>query len=180
MNCKSIYLSSSFLSIVSLQYLRVNPSSFHPSNVLYYSNAGARIRCIFTETFRERLQKIDPLEGNTPKTIAFFQTINWDSFSQYPIGLSTADVITVIRNAGGVKASLFVPEKAFELLIKQQLQLLREPSLNVAEMVTFSSSTERLSVCYKIQSIVTSFSLLGLSWVSSCYCSIRAQRAFSF
>ena len=43
-------------------------------------------------------------------------------------GLSTDDIHTAIRNATGTRQSLFVPEMSFEVLVKEQISLLEEPS----------------------------------------------------
>ena len=43
-------------------------------------------------------------------------------------GLTVDDIHTAIRNATGTRRSLFVPEMAFEVLVKQQIGLLEEPS----------------------------------------------------
>jgi len=50
-------------------------------------------------------------------------------------GLTDDQIRTSIRNASGVKACLFVPEVSFELLVKQQIQKLRHPSLQCVENV---------------------------------------------
>jgi len=50
-------------------------------------------------------------------------------------GLSDDLIRTSIRNASGVKACLFVPEVSFEMLVKQQIQKLRAPSLTCVENV---------------------------------------------
>jgi len=75
-------------------------------------NGGARIRYIFHDTFAKHMQRVDPEEG-----------------------LTTNDIRTAIRNAAGARNSLFVPDKAFELLIKRQIENLREPCLRTADMV---------------------------------------------
>jgi len=49
--------------------------------------------------------------------------------------LTTAEYRTALRNASGSRPSLFVPETAFETLIRQQIERLREPSLQCAELV---------------------------------------------
>eukprot|EP01116_Phalansterium_solitarium_P013956 TRINITY_DN31424_c0_g1_i1.p1 TRINITY_DN31424_c0_g1~~TRINITY_DN31424_c0_g1_i1.p1 ORF type:complete len:784 (+),score=272.29 TRINITY_DN31424_c0_g1_i1:89-2353(+) len=74
-------------------------------------NGGARIRYIFHDTFAKQLGSLDPLEG-----------------------LSVNDIKNAIRNAAGPKPALFVPEAAFELLMKRQIERLREPAKRCAEM----------------------------------------------
>ncbi|MDP2436762.1 MAG: dynamin family protein [archaeon] len=74
-------------------------------------NAGARLRVLFHETFFDSLQQIDPTEG-----------------------LTIAEYRTAIRNAAGPRPSLFVPDPAFQLLMKKQLQRLKAPCLQLVEM----------------------------------------------
>ncbi|CAJ0931099.1 unnamed protein product, partial [Mesorhabditis belari] len=73
---------------------------------------GARICYIFHETLAKTLEGIDPLEH-----------------------LDTLDILTAIRNATGPRPALFVPEVAFELLVKRQIQRLEEPSLRCVDLV---------------------------------------------
>lgn len=75
-------------------------------------NGGARIRYIFSESFAKSLSD---LKSTT--------------------GLSTTDIRTAIRNAAGPKPALFVPEKAFEQLVKKQIELLRDPALLCVDQV---------------------------------------------
>ena len=73
---------------------------------------GARIHYIFYDVFAK----------------AIFQ---FDSFS----GLSDQEIRTAIRNATGPRTALFVPEVAFETLVKRQIAKLEEPALQCAEQV---------------------------------------------
>ncbi|CAJ0603038.1 unnamed protein product [Cylicocyclus nassatus] len=73
---------------------------------------GARICFIFHETFGKSLECVNPLEN-----------------------LTEMDILTAIRNATGPRPALFVPEVAFELLVKRQIQRLEEPSLRCVELV---------------------------------------------
>jgi len=73
---------------------------------------GARICYIFHNTFSEALTGIKPLEG-----------------------LSRTDVLHAISNSMGPRPALAVSEIAFELLVKRQIQLLRQPSLQCVELV---------------------------------------------
>jgi dynamin 1-like protein len=57
---------------------------------------GARINYIFHKIFKNIIQKVDPFEY-----------------------LSEQDIQTAIKNASAMSPSLFVPEGAFEVLIKQ-------------------------------------------------------------
>jgi len=45
------------------------------------------------------------------------------------------DIRTAIRNANGLRPSLFIPEMAFEILIKQQISRLQEPALECSHLV---------------------------------------------
>src|SRR5271156_4328124 len=73
---------------------------------------GARIYYIFNSVFGNSLESIDP-------------TIN----------LSVLDIRTAIRNSTGPRPSLFVPEMAFDLLVKPQIKLLEMPSQRCVELV---------------------------------------------
>ncbi|KAL5108530.1 Dynamin-1-like protein [Taenia crassiceps] len=73
---------------------------------------GARICYIFHEIFYSTLGRIDPLGG-----------------------LNTLDILTAIRNSTGPRPAIFVPEVAFELLVKRQIRRLEEPSLRCVELV---------------------------------------------
>lgn len=73
---------------------------------------GARIYYIFNEVFGLQLASINPTHN-----------------------LSIQDIRTAIRNSTGPRASLFVPELAFDLLVKPQIQLLEAPSHRCVEMV---------------------------------------------
>ena len=73
---------------------------------------GARINFIFTEVFAKCLHYISPDDG-----------------------LTMNDIRTAIQNATGPRASLFVPEVSFELLVRRQITRLEEPSLQCVELV---------------------------------------------
>lgn len=75
-------------------------------------SGGARICYIFHQTFTEALHSIKPLEG-----------------------LTRTDVLHAISNAMGPRPALFVSEMAFELLVKKQIRLLLQPSLQCVELV---------------------------------------------
>eukprot|EP01103_Thecamoeba_quadrilineata_P012017 TRINITY_DN299_c0_g1_i2.p1 TRINITY_DN299_c0_g1~~TRINITY_DN299_c0_g1_i2.p1 ORF type:complete len:651 (-),score=133.95 TRINITY_DN299_c0_g1_i2:332-2284(-) len=73
---------------------------------------GARINYIFHELYGPSLNLITPTDG-----------------------LTVFDVRTAIRNATGPRSALFVPEMAFELLVKRQILKLKEPSLECTDLV---------------------------------------------
>lgn len=82
---------------------------------------GARIYYIFNSVFGNSLELIDP-------------TTN----------LSVLDIRTAIRNSTGPRPSLFVPELAFDLLVKPQIRLLEIPSHRCVELVY----QELIKICH--------------------------------
>lgn len=91
-------------------------------------SGGARIYYIFNDVFGNALQSIDTSQN-----------------------LSTSDIKTAIRNSTGPRASLFVPEAAFDLLVKPQIKLLEAPSLRCVEMVY----EELVKICHNCTSPVS-------------------------
>jgi len=73
---------------------------------------GARIGYIFNDLYRKAMNNIDPFQD-----------------------LSDQDIRTAMLNAAGPRGNLFVPELAFELLVKNQIEKLKIPSLNCIQMV---------------------------------------------
>lgn len=73
---------------------------------------GARIYYIYNEVFGSSLASINPTQN-----------------------LSVKDIRTAIRNSSGPRPSLFVPELAFDLLVKPQIKLLEDPSRQCVELV---------------------------------------------
>lgn len=71
-----------------------------------YFIGGARINYIFQEIFKKEINNIDPFNS-----------------------LMDDDIRTAIKNSNGLKPSLFIPEAAFEVLIKQQIERFSQPSL---------------------------------------------------
>lgn len=63
--------------------------------------------------------------------------------------LSTQDIRTAIRNSTGPRPSLFVPEVAFDLLVKPQIKLLEAPSLRCVELVY----EELMKICHNCTSV---------------------------
>ncbi|KAL2018953.1 hypothetical protein VTK56DRAFT_10247 [Thermocarpiscus australiensis] len=82
---------------------------------------GARIYYIFNSVFGSSLESIDPTSN-----------------------LSAADIRTAIRNSTGPRPSLFVPEMAFDLLVKPQIKLLEVPSQRCVELVY----EELIKICH--------------------------------
>lgn len=73
---------------------------------------GARIYYIFNEVFGSLLALLNPTQN-----------------------LAVKDIRTAIRNSLGPRPSLFVPELAFDLLVKPQIKLLEDPSRRCVELV---------------------------------------------
>ncbi|KAG8784211.1 Dynamin- GTPase protein [Serendipita sp. 397] len=88
-------------------------------------SGGARVYYIFNEIFGHALDSLDP-------------TYN----------LSPSDIRTAIRNSTGPRPSLFVPEVAFDLLVKPQIKLLEAPSLRCVELVY----EELVKICHNCTS----------------------------
>ncbi|GAA5842376.1 hypothetical protein JCM11251_004210 [Rhodosporidiobolus azoricus] len=86
---------------------------------------GARIYYIFHDVFGHALQSINPTQN-----------------------LTVQDIRTAIRNSTGPRPSLFVPEAAFDLLIKPQIRLLEPPSLRCVELVY----EELMKICHNCTS----------------------------
>ncbi|KAI8366934.1 Dynamin central region-domain-containing protein [Choanephora cucurbitarum] len=82
---------------------------------------GARIYYIFNHVFGQALDAI-PACAN----------------------LTNHDIRTAIRNSTGPRPSLFVPELAFDLLVRPQIKLLEAPSLRCVELVY----EELMKVCH--------------------------------
>jgi len=82
---------------------------------------GARIYYIFNSVFGQSLDSIDPTHN-----------------------LTVHDIRTAIRNSTGPRPSLFVPEMAFDLLVKPQIRLLEPPSQRCVELVY----EELMKICH--------------------------------
>lgn len=74
-------------------------------------SGGARIYFIFNSIFGAALDSIHPCAN-----------------------LTDADIRTAIRNSTGPRCSLFVPEMAFDLLVRPQIRLLEAPSLRCVNL----------------------------------------------
>ncbi|ORY88161.1 Dynamin central region-domain-containing protein [Leucosporidium creatinivorum] len=86
---------------------------------------GARIYFIFNDVFGHALESINPTHN-----------------------LTVQDIRTAIRNSTGPRPSLFVPEVAFDLLVKPQIKLLEPPSLRCVELVY----EELMKICHNCTS----------------------------
>ena len=67
---------------------------------------AAKINKIFNQKFINEILSIDPLDN-----------------------LKDEEILIVIKNSNGLRPSLFVPEIAFEILVKQEIKRLEEPGL---------------------------------------------------
>ena len=90
-------------------------------------SGGARIYYIFNDVFGQALASIDATHN-----------------------LDNQDIRTAIRNSTGPRPSLFVPEIAFDLLVKPQIKLLESPSLRCVELVY----EELVKICHNCTSAV--------------------------
>lgn len=90
-------------------------------------SGGARIYYIFNDVFGTALTSIDATHN-----------------------LDNQDIRTAIRNSTGPRPSLFVPEIAFDLLVKPQIKLLESPSLRCVELVY----EELVKICHNCTSPV--------------------------
>ena len=74
-------------------------------------SGGAKLFYIFQDTFGKALEDFDPMSG-----------------------LTLSDVRHAVRNSMGTRPSLFIPEIAFEMLVKRQIALLRDICLRVVDL----------------------------------------------
>ena len=73
---------------------------------------GSRLNYIFYENYTAAISNIDPFDA-----------------------LTDDDIKTAIRNASSLRPNLFVPEVAFEVLSKQQINRLESPSLQCVQLI---------------------------------------------
>jgi dynamin 1-like protein len=100
-------------------------------------SGGARVYYIFNDVFGNALASIEPTQS-----------------------LENQDIRTAIRNSTGPRPSLFVPEVAFDLLVKPQIKLLEAPSLRCVELVY----EELVKICHNCTSAVPSSYRRLLIW----------------
>jgi replication fork clamp-binding protein CrfC len=113
------------------QFARDFVSSIEGTNVDISTkelSGGARIYYIFNDVFGHALASIDSTSN-----------------------LGNHDIRTAIRNSKGPRPSLFIPETAFDLLVKPQIKLLESPSLRCVELVY----EELVKICHNCTSNVT-------------------------
>eukprot|EP00828_Plagiopyla_frontata_P019822 TRINITY_DN2533_c0_g1_i6.p1 TRINITY_DN2533_c0_g1~~TRINITY_DN2533_c0_g1_i6.p1 ORF type:complete len:579 (-),score=112.53 TRINITY_DN2533_c0_g1_i6:168-1904(-) len=73
---------------------------------------GARIHYIFVEIYRKSINKIDPFDQ-----------------------ISDEEIRVAISNSNGIQPSLFIPEGAFQNLLKQQLMRLQPLSIQCSQLI---------------------------------------------
>merc|ERR1719273_710769 len=73
---------------------------------------GARMLYIFRTEFIVNLSRIKPFDG-----------------------LSDEFILNSMRNASGIRSSLFIPEMCFENLVKMQIEKLRRPCMQCVDLV---------------------------------------------
>lgn len=84
-------------------------SKAEPARSLF---GGARILYIFRTEFTHALGRIKPFDG-----------------------LSDQFILNSMRNASGIRSSLFIPEMCFENLVKMQIEKLRRPCMQCVDLV---------------------------------------------
>ncbi|CAD7974729.1 unnamed protein product [Amoebophrya sp. A25] len=110
------------------------------------SSQGALLLHLFSKFTRNFCDSIDGkrLKNGSPDQLAggarlhhIFHEIFSKTISEFDCfhGLCDVEIRTAIRNATGPKAVLFVPEAAFELLVKKQIEKLEEPCLQCIDHV---------------------------------------------
>jgi replication fork clamp-binding protein CrfC len=115
------------------QFARDYVSSIEGTNVDISTkelSGGARVYYIFNDVFGHALASIDSTQN-----------------------LDNQDIRTAIRNSTGPRPSLFVPEIAFDLLVKPQIKLLEAPSLRCVELVY----EELVKICHNCTSKASKF-----------------------
>ncbi|RHZ72497.1 hypothetical protein Glove_242g63 [Diversispora epigaea] len=75
-------------------------------------SGGARISYVFHEVFSHGVKSIDPFDQ-----------------------VKDVDIRTILYNSSGSSPALFVPTTAFEVIVKQQIKRLEEPSLKCVSLV---------------------------------------------
>lgn len=110
-------INDNMISNLSSHYNSTKEDIKSSSNQIGSMNArelfgGARILYIFRNEFQRALSNIKPFDG-----------------------LNDDFILSSMRNASGIRSSLFIPEMCFENLVKMQIEKLRRPCINCIEMV---------------------------------------------
>lgn len=105
-------MSSVVLNVIE-NYSKYFRESLEGSIESYFEvSIGAKIKEILFVQFRDTIRKIE-----------IYSSFNDDIIN------------TAIKNATGIRSSLFIPEQAFEMLIKKLILKLREPALSCLQQV---------------------------------------------
>lgn len=75
-------------------------------------SGGARISFVFHELFSNGIKSLDPFDQ-----------------------VKDSDIRTILYNSSGSSPALFVGTTAFEVIVKQQIKRLEEPSLKCAALI---------------------------------------------
>lgn len=132
------------------QFARDFVSSIEGTNVDISTkelSGGARVYYIFNDIFGHALASIDSTQN-----------------------LDNQDIRTAIRNSTGPRPSLFVPEIAFDLLVKPQIKLLEAPSLRCVELVY----EELVKICHNCTSNVRVSNQSHISILTPAYSDVNA------
>jgi dynamin 1-like protein len=105
------YLLASVFKFSSEYKTLIEGSIVNPNLNKSYIGA-ANINTLLTQHFKNEITSIDPFDK-----------------------LTNEEILIVINNTKGLKPSLFIPEDAFEVLVKQQIQRLEEPSLRYVKKI---------------------------------------------
>merc|ERR1719237_504659 len=92
--------------------IHVDPDDLAISQQARELFGGARILYIFRTEFTSNLSRIKPFDG-----------------------LSDQFILNSMRNASGIRSSLFIPEMCFENLVKMQIEKLRRPCMQCVDLV---------------------------------------------
>ena len=120
-------ISTKELWVYQILLLSYNTIETYVIRFVSYRSGGARIYYIFNNVFGAALDSIQP-----------------------GYNLSIQDIRTAIRNSTGPRPFLFVPEIAFDLLVRPQIQLLEPPSIRCVELVY----EELIKICHNCGSKV--------------------------
>merc|ERR1719391_1708232 len=89
-------------------------------------SGGAKINRLFHERFPYEIVRMEFDEKELRKEIAF-----------------------AIRNIHGIRVGLFTPDRAFDMVAKTQIERLREPCLNIIQLVTLEMTNIAREVVMK-------------------------------
>lgn len=97
-------------------------------SAIHSFSLGARINYIFNDVYGAYINSINNLANLTDEQIQVKKDSRLDVISLFIFKVR-------ISNATGTRSSLFIPEEAFEQLVKMQIKVLEEPSLRCVDFV---------------------------------------------